>query len=88
VGLFSIEEAVRKMTSLPARRMRLADRGLLRPGMAADLVVFDPAKVIDRATYADPSRYAEGIDVVVVNGRVVLDEGRLTAERPGIALRR
>ena len=56
--------------------------------MAADLVVFDPAKVIDRATYADPSRYPEGIDVVVVNGRVVVDEGRLTAERPGIALRR
>jgi N-acyl-D-amino-acid deacylase len=87
VGLFSIEEAVRKMTSLPARRMRLADRGLLRPGMAADLVVFDPEKVIDRATFADPSRYPDGIDLVIVNGRVVLDEGKLTAERPGIVLR-
>ncbi|HYZ87999.1 MAG TPA: amidohydrolase family protein, partial [Myxococcales bacterium] len=88
VKLFSIEEAVRKMTSLPARRMRLADRGVLRPGMAADLVVFDPDKVIDRATFADPNQYPVGIDVVVVNGKVVLDEGKLTAERPGIVLRR
>ena len=88
LGLFSIEEAVRKMTSLPARRMRLPDRGVLRPGMAADLVVFDPAKVIDRATFADPSQYPEGIDTVIVNGRVVLDEGKLTAERPGRPLRR
>jgi N-acyl-D-amino-acid deacylase len=88
LGLFSVEEAVRKMTSLPARRMRLSDRGVLRPGMAADLVVFDPAKVIDRATYAEPSRYPEGIDTVIVNGRVVLDEGKLTAERPGRPLRR
>ena len=86
--LFSVEEAVRKMTSLPARRVRLFDRGVLRPGMAADLVVFDPATVIDRATYADPSRYPEGIDLVIVNGKVVLDEGKLTAERPGRALRR
>ena len=88
VKLFSIEEAVRKMTSLPARRMRLADRGVLRPGMAADLVVFDPDKVIDRATFADPNQYPVGIDVVVVNGKVVLDEGKLTAERPGVVLRR
>ena len=88
LGLFPIEEAVRKMTSLPARRMRLADRGILRPGMAADLVVFDPEKVIDRATFADPARYPDGIDVVVVNGKVVLDEGKLTPERPGRVLRR
>ncbi|HWE25523.1 MAG TPA: D-aminoacylase [Myxococcales bacterium] len=88
VELFSIEEVVRKMTSLPARRMRLADRGILRPGMAADLVVFDPQKVIDRATFAEPNQYPAGIDVVVVNGKVVLDEGKLTAERPGIVLRR
>jgi N-acyl-D-amino-acid deacylase len=86
--LFTIEEAVRKMTSLPARRMRLADRGLVRPGMAADLVVFDPEKVIDRATFGDPARYPDGIDVVVVNGKLVLDEGKLTPERPGRVLRR
>ena len=88
LGLFPMEEAVRKMTSLPARRMRLPDRGLLRPGMVADLVVFDAAKVIDRATFADPSRYPEGVDIVVVNGKVVLDEGKLTAERPGRLLLR
>jgi N-acyl-D-amino-acid deacylase len=86
--LFSIEEAVRKMTSLPARRMRLADRGLLRPGMAADVTVFDPAKIRDVATFEAPLRYSEGVDWVVVNGKVVLDEGKLTAERPGKFLTR
>jgi N-acyl-D-amino-acid deacylase len=88
LGLFPVEEAVRKMTSLPARRMRLLDRGVLRPGMAADLVVFDPAKVLDRATFAEPSRYPDGIDMVVVNGKVVLEQGKLTADRPGRMLLR
>ncbi|HEX9576542.1 MAG TPA: D-aminoacylase [Myxococcales bacterium] len=86
--LFSIEEAVRKMTSLPARRMRLLDRGILRPGMAADLVLFDPERVKDKATFEDPTQFAEGFDTVIVNGKVVLDEGKLTAQRPGRALRR
>ena len=81
--LFSVEEAVRKMTSLPARRLRLADRGLLRPGMAADITVFDPARVIDVATYEEPLRYAKGVDWVLVNGQVVLDGGKLTSARPG-----
>jgi N-acyl-D-aspartate/D-glutamate deacylase len=81
--LLSLEEAVRKMTSLPASRMRLADRGLLRPGMAADLVAFDPARVRERATYADPSRYSEGFVYVAVNGQLVLDQGRITEARPG-----
>jgi dihydroorotase/N-acyl-D-amino-acid deacylase len=88
LNLFSLEEAVRKMTSLPARRMRLWDRGILRPGMAADVTVFDPATVRDLATYEDPLRYAEGIEYVVVNGKLVLDAGRLTAERPGRVLKR
>jgi N-acyl-D-aspartate/D-glutamate deacylase len=86
--LFSVEEAVRKMTSLPARRMRLSDRGLLRPGMAADVTVFDPAKIRDLATYEQPLRYPEGVEYVIVNGKVVLDAGRLTAERPGRPLLR
>jgi len=86
--LFTVEEAVRKMTSLPARRMRLADRGLVRTGMAADLTVFDPASVRDLATYEQPLRYAQGIEYVVVNGRIVLDAGQLTAERPGRVLTR
>jgi dihydroorotase/N-acyl-D-amino-acid deacylase len=86
--LFTVEEGVRRMTSSPARRMRLFDRGLLRPGMAADLVLFDPDKVRDKATFENPTQFAEGFDTVVVNGKVVLDEGKLTAERPGRALRR
>ena len=86
--LFSIEEAVRKMTSLPARRMGLSDRGLLRPGLAADVVVFDPEKIRDVATFEEPNVYSEGVEHVVVNGRVVLDGGRMTDERPGRPLTR
>jgi N-acyl-D-aspartate/D-glutamate deacylase len=74
------------MTSLPARRLRLPDRGLLRPGMAADVTVFDPERIVDRATFEDSNRYAEGVRHVVINGKVVLEEGKMTAERPGRAL--
>ncbi len=86
--LLPLEEAVRKMTSLPASRMGLADRGIVRPGMMADLVAFDPATVKDRSTFADPFHYSEGIPYVAVNGRLVVDDGRLTGERPGRVLRR
>ena len=85
--LFSLEEAVRRMTSLPARRVGLADRGILRPGMLADLVVFDPATVRDVATYTEPLQYAEGFEYVTVNGHLVLDAGKMTSERPGRVLR-
>ncbi len=81
--LLSLEEAIRKMTSLPASRMRLADRGIVRPGMAADLVVFDPGRVGERSTYADPSHYSQGIPYVAVNGQLVVDQGVLTTARPG-----
>jgi N-acyl-D-amino-acid deacylase len=81
--LFPLEEAVRKVTSLPARRMGLLDRGLLRPGMVADVVVFDPAKVNDLATYEHPKRFPEGISAVVVNGEPVLVDGVRTEARPG-----
>ena len=81
--LFSVEEAVRKITSLPARRLRLPDRGLLRPGMAADVTVFDAAKIRDLATFESPLQYSEGVEWVVVNGQVVLDDGKLTEARPG-----
>ena len=84
--LLTLEEAVRKMTSLPARRMRFHDRGLLRPGMAADITVFDPERIRDVATFEDPNRYSEGVSYVVVNGRVVLDDGEMTSERPGRVL--
>jgi len=86
-GLLSLESAIRKMTSLPAQRVGLTDRGLLRPGMAADVVVFDPDAVIDRATFEDPHQYSEGIRYVLVNGELVLDDGRITDQRPGRGLR-
>jgi N-acyl-D-aspartate/D-glutamate deacylase len=85
--LLTLEEAVRKMTSLPASRMRLADRGILIPGMAADVVAFDPAAVRERSTYADPLHYSEGIPFVCVNGQLVVDGGRITDARPGRALK-
>jgi N-acyl-D-amino-acid deacylase len=85
--LLPLEEAVRKMTSLPAQRMRLWDRGIVRPGAFADLVVFDPATIRDRATFELPRQYAEGIRYVAVNGQLVVDGGQITAARPGRALR-
>jgi dihydroorotase/N-acyl-D-amino-acid deacylase len=86
--LLTLEEAVRKMTSMPAARLRLADRGLLRPGMKADIVVFDPATVADRATFAAPRRFAEGFTDVLVNGTTVILKGELTSNRPGQVLER
>ncbi len=85
--LLGLEEAIRKMTSLPASRMRLDDRGILRPGMAADLVAFDPDAVRERSTYAEPLHYSEGIPYVAVNGELVVDDGKITTARPGRALR-
>ena len=85
--VLTLEEAVRKMTSLPASRMGLAERGLVRPGMYADLVAFDPLTVRDVATFEDPLHYSEGIPYVAVNGELVVDAGKITAARPGRALR-
>ncbi|MFI4986201.1 MAG: amidohydrolase family protein [Alphaproteobacteria bacterium] len=87
VGLFSLEEAVRRMTSLPAAKFGLTGRGILRPGAAADLVLFDPATIADRATFEQPKKPAAGIELVMVNGRAVWREGRSTGARPGRALR-
>jgi N-acyl-D-amino-acid deacylase len=86
--VLSLEDAIRRMTSLPARTFGLKDRGVLREGMAADLVIFDPAQVADKATYSKPHQYSQGFDFVAVNGRLVVDEGKLTAMRPGRTLRR
>jgi N-acyl-D-aspartate/D-glutamate deacylase len=85
--VLTLEDAVRKMTSLPAQRLGLKDRGLLREGYWADVVVFDPSRVSDTATFASPKQYPEGINFVLVNGRVVIDKGNHTGERPGMALR-
>ncbi len=82
----TLEDAVRKMSSLPATRFKIGDRGLLRPGMKADIAVFDPAKVRDTATFEKPHQYAEGFAHVLVNGRVVLRDGKMTGELPGRVL--
>ena len=84
----TLPEAIRKMTSLPAQRFKLKDRGLIRAGFKADLVVFDPNRIIDRATFQEPQLTSEGVQRVFVNGVEVWSEGKVTGERPGQALRR
>ena len=86
--LSSLEEAVRKMTSAPAARLGLRDRGVLADGLAADLVLFDPATVATPATYDEPRQFPIGIPYVIVNGTVVVDDGEHTGATPGRALRR
>jgi dihydroorotase/N-acyl-D-amino-acid deacylase len=85
--LLPLEQTIRKMTSLPAQTMRMEDRGVLRPGMWADVTIFDYAKVRDLATFVNPNQYSEGIRYVVVNGQIVLDDGKMTAARPGQPIR-
>ena len=82
-GVITLEDAVRKMTSFPASRLGLGDRGVLRAGMKADIAVFDSARVKDMATYDKPHQYAVGFDYVVVNGQIVYEGGAMTAARPG-----
>jgi N-acyl-D-amino-acid deacylase len=86
LGVIPMEEAVRKMTSLPAAAFRFRDRGLLREGFAADMTIFDPQTVIDRATYEDPHQYPSGIVHVMVNGKLVLEAGEMTGALPGVPL--
>lgn len=86
-GILGLEDCVRRMTSMPASRFDLRDRGLVREGWAADLVVFDPATVEDRATYERPKQHPVGISHVVVNGTLVVDDGRHTGALPGQVLR-
>jgi N-acyl-D-aspartate/D-glutamate deacylase len=85
--VLSLEDAIRKMTSLGAQRLGLRDRGFLREGYWADVVVFDPERVADKATFEDPKQYPEGIAYVLVNGTVVLENGTHTGARPGHVLR-
>jgi N-acyl-D-aspartate/D-glutamate deacylase len=85
--LITLEDAVRKMTSLPAQTFGFRDRGLIREGFAADMVIFDDKTIIDRATYDKPHQYPNGIDCVIVNGAVVLSGNQITTKRPGVALR-
>ncbi|MEX2264616.1 MAG: D-aminoacylase [Bryobacteraceae bacterium] len=81
--IITLEEAIRKMTSANAAKIRIYDRGLLRPGMWADMAVFDAEKIIDNATFEKPHQYATGVEYVLVNGKVVLEKDRHTGARPG-----
>jgi len=87
-GLLTVEDAIRKMTSLPAQRLGLQDRGLIKEGMCADIVVFDPEIVKDKATFTDPHQYPEGIEYVIVNGTTVIEKGKHTGALPGKVLRK
>lgn len=85
--VLTLEDAVRRMTSLPARTFRFADRGVVREGAAADLLVFDPVRVQDKATFQNPHQYSEGFDYVIVNGKVAVEDGKLTETRAGQIIR-
>jgi N-acyl-D-aspartate/D-glutamate deacylase len=87
LGVLSLEAAIHRMTALPANEVMAYDRGRLAPGLAADIVIFDPATVRDRATFADPLVASEGIDRVLVNGQVVFEGGKYTGAKPGRVLR-
>jgi len=87
-GVISLEEAIHKMSGLPAHKLRLVDRGLLKKGYRADLVILDPETVADRATYETPHQYPVGLHHVIVNGRLVIHGGVHTQARPGIVLGR
>jgi N-acyl-D-aspartate/D-glutamate deacylase len=86
--VLTLEEAIRKMTSANAAKIGAFDRGLLRPGMMADVTVFDAGRIIDHATYEKPHQYATGVEYVIVNGQIVLDRGGHTGTRPGVILKR
>ncbi len=86
--LLTLTEAIRKMTSLPAGRLGLEDRGVLQPDMRADIVVFDPETIIDKATFTDPHAYPMGIAYVIINGKISVDDGRFTDIRAGEILRK
>jgi len=86
-GLFTLEAAIAKMSSLPCERFGLRDRGRLAVGQFADLLLFDPQTIVDRATYGDPKQYPAGIDLVLVNGQIAAEGGRTTDVRAGRLLR-
>lgn len=84
--ILGLEEGVRRMSGLPAERLKLWDRGILRPGMKADIVIFDPATIADKATFENPHQYSAGVRDVIVNGKPALRDGKVTTERPGRVL--
>jgi N-acyl-D-aspartate/D-glutamate deacylase len=84
--LLPLEQGIRKMTSLPAQREHLVDRGLLKEGYFADITIFDPATILDRATYERPAQLSEGIKYVFVNGQLEYEDGHLTGMKAGAVL--
>ena len=80
--ILTFQEAIRKMTSFPAQKLGLKDRGLIREGMWADIAIFNPEKIIDKATFTNPHQYPEGIEYVIVNGKIVIEKGKHTKEKP------
>ena len=85
--VISLEEAIRKLTSLPASNLRICKRGLLKTGYYADVVIFDPEKIIDHATFEKPRQYATGVEHVFVNGVQVIEDGEHTGAKPGRVVR-
>jgi N-acyl-D-amino-acid deacylase len=85
--VLTLPDAIRKMTSWPAAQFRLFDRGEIRVGLRADVTIFDYDKIRDLATYQNPSAFPEGVDYVLVNGKVAIDGGRYTGAKPGMVLR-
>jgi N-acyl-D-amino-acid deacylase len=83
----SLEDAIRKFSALPAQRMRLTDRGVLKQGMWADIVIFDPASIRDLADFENPNQLSQGMNYVLVNGQTVIEEGKMTGAKPGKVLR-
>lgn len=83
----TLEDAIRKFSALPAQRMRFTDRGVLKRGMWADVVIFDPATIRDLATFDNPNQLSQGMDFVLVNGVPVIEEGKMTGAHPGKVLR-
>ena len=84
--VLTLEDAIRKFSALPAQRLRLTDRGVLKAGMWADVVIFDPATIHDRATFDNPNQLSEGMEYVLVNGVPVIEEGKMTGALPGKVL--
>ena len=84
--LLPLETAMQKMSAFPAQRLGLSDRGVLRTGLKADIAIFDPATVRDIATFEKPHTYAEGVSLVIINGQVSFEDGKMTAARPGRVL--
>ena len=82
-----LAEAIRKITSMPAQREHLTGRGLIKQGFYADITIFNPATIIDRATYSHPNQMSEGVDYVFVNGQLEFDHGKLTGAKAGMPLR-